>query len=396
MSQNLSQKLARRIIERVGSTGQPPEEGLQYFSVGLEKYIDVINQEYFENFIKDGGTNFKMVVGSYGGGKTHFLYSLRYEAWKRNYVTAYVTLQSSGECPFHAIDLVYKAIVRNLMPPLPESKRESVSEQGICALLKAWYVERLSRYLDQGKSVDKAREDLASDISKLPQSTNTSISFSNAIRYAIEALHHENEERFNDICQWLLGEGFDRRRHSQYKITGKIDRTTAMNTLRALSKSIRDLDYTGLVILLDEAEQIPSLTARNRDQHLDNLRGLIDECAKSTLPGVMIFYAIPDEKPLLSYEALSQRISAIFETTYPIGVKLLLDKLVEDPSEFLYQLGNRLVDIYAIAYNKSFDPAERDRVVRRVADEAVKQRYGDEGYKRLFVQRLIQEISRIS
>ena len=39
---SLSRILARKIIEQVGSSGQPPEEGLHHFSVGLESYLRVM------------------------------------------------------------------------------------------------------------------------------------------------------------------------------------------------------------------------------------------------------------------------------------------------------------------------------------------------------------------
>ena len=57
----LDQRTARRIIEQLGGSGQPPEFGVQYFSVGLDPYLDVIEDEYLANFIKSGGSAFKLV-----------------------------------------------------------------------------------------------------------------------------------------------------------------------------------------------------------------------------------------------------------------------------------------------------------------------------------------------
>ena len=36
----LDARLARRIIDNLGSAGQPPEYGVQYFTVGLDPYLD--------------------------------------------------------------------------------------------------------------------------------------------------------------------------------------------------------------------------------------------------------------------------------------------------------------------------------------------------------------------
>jgi len=73
---------AKRIIEIVGSSGTPPEYGFQYFTSGLDIYLNTIEKEYLKEFIKGGGSAFKMVIGAYGEGKTHFLYSIRELAWK--------------------------------------------------------------------------------------------------------------------------------------------------------------------------------------------------------------------------------------------------------------------------------------------------------------------------
>ena len=100
----LSPSIARNIIERVGSSGQPPEYGFQFFSSGLDPYLSAIDTEYLSSFIKDGGSVFKMVVGTYGGGKTHFLYCVRDIAWKHNFVVSYVSLKPE-ECPFHKLEL---------------------------------------------------------------------------------------------------------------------------------------------------------------------------------------------------------------------------------------------------------------------------------------------------
>lgn len=112
----LTQNVARQIIDRVGGPGQPPEYGFQFFTAGIGQYLTVIDEEYLHTLIRQGGSSFKMVVGVYGGGKTHFLLSIRDLAWKHKYVTANVDL-SPKESPFSKLELVYKNIIRNMHPP---------------------------------------------------------------------------------------------------------------------------------------------------------------------------------------------------------------------------------------------------------------------------------------
>ncbi|MEO0088627.1 MAG: BREX system ATP-binding domain-containing protein, partial [candidate division WOR-3 bacterium] len=137
----INKELAKAIVHKLGSYGTPPEFGLEYYTVGLEKYLEVIEEEYFKDYLKLKLSSFKLIVGNYGGGKTHFLYCLRKKAMENNYLTSYVSL-SPVECPFDKLELVYKVIALNLMAP---KISEEISfdtfyyERGIDNVIKLWY-----------------------------------------------------------------------------------------------------------------------------------------------------------------------------------------------------------------------------------------------------------------
>ena len=62
MENELDKNVAHRIIASVGGTGQPPEYGFQYFSVGLDQITKILDEEYFQSFIKNGGSSFKAII----------------------------------------------------------------------------------------------------------------------------------------------------------------------------------------------------------------------------------------------------------------------------------------------------------------------------------------------
>ncbi len=134
----LNKQIARHIVERLASHGTAPEVGVEYFSVGIDKYLRVLDSEYLSSYVKEGGNVFKVVKGVYGGGKTHFLYSVRNLAWKHNFVVAYLSL-SPKICPFHRLDLVYKEIAKDITPPLSEEELISGYESGVPAYLRRWF-----------------------------------------------------------------------------------------------------------------------------------------------------------------------------------------------------------------------------------------------------------------
>ena len=387
-------RTARRIIETVGSHGTPPEWGFQYFTVGLDPYIGVIDGEYLKTYVKeDAGAAFKVVIGAYGGGKTHFLYCIRDLAWRENFLVSYVPL-SPDETPFHKLEYVYRSIVRNVMYPQRAEALFEGSERGIEAFLKTWYHER-KQGIDRETTgdVDSAEAfDLCTD-SVVSELENTN--FANAFRSALRALWKERNEDFRNIMQWVKMEGYSRDIHREHGILHGIDRSNAFSMIRSLVQLIKNAGFSGLVILFDEAEQIPSLSSRQRDQMLANLRELIDACGNSTFRNVMIFYAIPDENFFEGrsnvYEALKQRIATVFDFFNPTGVKIRLEKLEVDSIDFLTRVGEKLADVYVRGYEQAgFTPEELVGEIRQVAEAAYEQRFGDLGYKRVFVQAVVR------
>jgi len=386
----LTAKTARQIIETVGSTGQPPEWGFQAFTVGLDPYLSILRDEYLGDYIAQGGSSFKEVVGIYGGGKTHFLYSVRDIAWAQNYAVAYVSL-SAESSPFAKLELVFREIMRNLVPPLSrEQELLSGYERGVGAIIKRWYSADYDEAQSAGLQGADLHDELRSRIEALAGIEN--LSFANAIKKAyLCLLDQESDEEFGVIMQWLTGEGHVAA-HKKLGILQKIDQTTVWTMLRSLTQWLRRIDYKGLVLLFDEAERMTSLSTKQFSQHLSNLREMIDACGSSAFPAVLTLYAVPDEHFLDGkteiYEALRQRLSTVFDVVNPTGVRISLDKVISEPLPFLLQVGDKLSGVFETAYGP-LEPENRNATIKLIAKDASEKRFADEGYKRLFVQELI-------
>lgn len=391
MTNELSPLEARHIIDRVGGNGTPPEYGFQFFTSGIEPYLDTLEAEYLSTFISQGGSAFKMVVGVYGGGKTHFLYCVREIAWKYNFAVSYVSL-SASQSPFHRLDLVYKQIVQHLMPPLSPKELLSGYEEGIVSFLRTWFSQKYSESQNRGLPEGALKKELRHNIESI--GGVESLSFLRAVKSAFYALLDGHDDDFQNICQWLTAEPYNRMALQPHSILERIDKMTAFIMLRSLAQWIRRIGYNGLIILLDEAEREASLSTKQREQLLSNLRELIDECGHTRFQGVMFFYAVPDEYFLEGrtqiYEALKQRVATVFATLNPSGVKIELEDTVSDPIEFLNEIGQKLAQIYETAYGCKFSANDCQITVNLVAETAYGQRHGDIGYKRLFVQKLVQ------
>jgi hypothetical protein len=387
--------VARKIIETVGSQGNPPEYGFQYFSAGLEIYLETLDEEYLKTYIREGGSVFKMVVGIYGEGKTHFLFSVREIAWQRNYVSAYIPLNPE-QTPFHRLQQVYKSIIANLIYPQSADDLLSGHERGIEAVIKKWYNEKHQEI--SGISPEEAVEDeMMRYISSLE--SYESASFRNAIKEAFISLLEKREDDFSIIIQWLSGENPPKNMLKNFKIFEKLDKSTAFKFIRSLIEWIQEIGYTGLVVLLDEAEQTPSMSSNQKNTLLNNLRELIDECGHTNFQSTMWFYAVTDENFLegktLIYEALRQRLSTIFDVEInPTGVKIHLNRIAQDPINLLKQIGLKLAKTYEVAYNVKFEEKVIADTLENIAEEAYKMKL-ETGYKRLFVKNIIGAFHKI-
>jgi len=381
---------ARKIIETVGGEGIPPQCGYEYFTAGLDPYLAVIDEEYLSTFIKDGGAVFKLVIGPYGGGKTHFLYSVRGLAWKHDFAVAYVPL-SPTESPFHSLDRVLAAVMRGLAAPLTTAEAISGWEDGFPAFLKRWFARRTQELQEHQLSSEDAHAQVLADIDAMQVE---SVSFRRAVRAAIVALIEHNDTAFDDLCQWLLVEGHTPQLRKEHQVLQKIDQKSAPSILRSLTQMVRQMGYNGLVLLFDEVERMSSMSSKQRDKHLSNLRELIDECGHTTFQGTMLLFAVPDKKFLEGrtqiYEALSQRVSTVFDELNTSGVCIELDKVIPEPVPFLREVGAKLTGIYQAAYGHEFEQTTAEESMKAIAEEAFEERFGDTGYKRLFVQRAIR------
>lgn len=381
---------ARRIIQDVGSSGQPPIYGYQYFTAGIDPYIAVLDEEYLKEYISAGGNSFKLVIGTYGGGKTHFLYSVQGISWKYGYVTSYVEL-SQNSTPFHKLEEVYRAIVAGLLYPQGGEALLQGYDRGIEAVLKAWFLSKQEEYSQRysGEALESALTDYVNGLGPYE-----SRSFQNAIRQAFFTQLHRDDEGFGLIVQWLKGESLPKKFLASYHIFEKLDKSTAFKFTRDLTRWIQEIGYEGLIILMDEAEQTPSMSTRQRETLLNNLREIVDACSKCAIKRTMFFYAVPDESFLEGktavYEALNQRLSTVFEGAInPSGVKIYLEHLEKDPKAFLKEVGEKLARIYEIAYDHSFDPDILDENLKEIARRAYEEKFGEIGYKRGFVQQVI-------
>jgi P-loop Domain of unknown function (DUF2791) len=338
---------------------------------------------------------FKLVVGDYGSGKSHFLYCVRDRAWERNFAVSRVEL-SPKESPYDDQKRVYAAVASSIIWHDPDELGED--ERGLTRFLEGTLRRLVAPHsLDLEDAGTAELPDVQALRETLAATAVDSLSFQKAVEGYVSALLHGQALRQEALGRWLHGEEVspeDMRDLRQIGVTEKINRNNAFKVLRSLCQVVRALGYTGLVLLFDEGDRMLSVGGKSEKVATDNLREVIDRC-REDLPGTMFMYAVPPEfvkSVVPKYPALQQRIQTptYFSRANPFSPQISLDKLDIPDEELLTEIGGRLLPIFQVAYDIHLD-ADIQAQNSRLFSEAARHSYLDMSHRRLFIKALVME-----
>lgn len=387
--------LARQIIEVLGQSGTPYSKGVSYYNVGNETLLNTLDTNYLGAYLADGGAVFKLVIGDYGSGKSHFLYCVRDRAWQRNFAVSKVDL-SPKECPYNDQRLVYAAVASSII--WHELGSQSEDERGLSRFLEGTLRRLLAAYGGRFDDPDSAElPEVRAFLHTLQATPVDSLSFHKAIQGYFNALLRGQERRLETLERWLHGETVsseDMRDLRLVGVTERINRANAFKMLRSLCQVVRAMGYTGLALLFDEGDRMMSVGGKSEKVATDNLREVIDRC-REDLPGAMFMYAVPpafihDIVP--KYPALQQRVltPGYFSRANPFSAQINLEQLDIPDHELLIQIGVRLLAIFEVAYGVKLDPAIQAQNIDILAQAAIES-YLAISHRRLFVKTVVTE-----
>lgn len=388
-------RLARQIIDVLGQSGTPLSKGVSYYNVGNESLINAIDTHYLGSYLADGGAVFKMVVGDYGSGKSHFLYCVRDRAWERNFAVSKVDL-SPKESPYDDQRRVYAAVASSII--WHELGNLGEDERGLSRFLEGT-LRRLAGA--HGIDLQDTRVAEVPDVRAMLQTLATtpvdSLSYHKAIQGYFHALMRGQDLRLESLGRWLHGEDVstdDMRDLRSIGVTEKINKNNAFKMLRSLCQTVRALGYTGLVLLFDEGDRMLSVGGRSEKIATDNLREVIDRC-REDLPGTLFLYAVPpafiyDIVP--RYPALQQRVQTptCFSRSNPFSPQIDLNTLDVPDVELLNQIGSRLLPIFELAYDTRLNHEIQAQNIAALS-EAARTSYLAISHRRLFIKALVTE-----
>lgn len=328
----VSQVEARSILEALKRGGVPIEKA-QYLAVGRGEWLSSVREDL--NFIATGGAKPRLIVAPYGGGKTHFLSLISNIALKENFVVSYVELQSR-EAPFDRFETIFGKIMRQV---------RTCDGQGIQYIFDKW-ANTFPYY-----SVQEI-ENALSTISR-------SIDFRRALRSYLDLStisSPDSLKRRQDIITWLFGDPLPAPIMKEIGIRNRVTIANVSEIMTSFLGLLRSAKYSGLVLLLDEAEAITSLSqSQKREGANQNLRKLLDNTDDNH--GLYIIFATTPkflEDPIhgaRSYPALWDRIRTLMILPKGLASKRSMLMVLEPLNEGnLIELAKKVVSIHAIAW----------------------------------------------
>lgn len=359
----VSPRRRREIIDAL-RRGTVPQRGLDVMAVGLDHFHDALLAEL--DATADGGAVFKAVRGEYGAGKTFFARWLTETAKQRGFATAEVQI-SETETPLHRLETVYRRITESL-------DTEAISPSAFRDILDGWFrvleEDAIAAGADPSDpSVIANRTDALLE-QRLGAVGRTAPAFAAALRAYHQAIRAGDTSTADGLAAWLGGQphvAAGVRRGAG--IRGELDHFGAFGFLQGLLTVLRDSDYRGLVLVLDEVETLQRVRADVREKSLNALRQLLDEVDAGRFPGL---YVLITGTPAF-YEG-TQGVQRLPPLAARISVDFSGDPRWDNPRapqirlvgfrrETLIELGARIRAIYAQS------SAAADRIANHVTDD---------------------------
>lgn len=376
----------RLIWELLKSKGIPPERGALSFTGGLGPVLSTLRDYYLTDLIPNTDGSFdKLVVGQYGGGKTHFLRAVQEIAGEEGYVTSYVAL--SGIEDYHELSSLVTRIFGEIRLPLSDE-----TKGGAFALLDG-AVEKKRRIFEQSGMPDPDAG-LEQWVKQVRFQAWPHPEYGKVLYRVIGALLEENTDLVEVGIEWLEGIKLpaDRRKVlGASAVSGQANlRRHGLQLIMSLVAFVKECGFTGTCLLLDEAENAFNVKGKAKEKALGTLRNLGDNFSTREAKRTFMLTAVTKEveESFVDYMALQQRYARIagpFSAENRSSPVIDLGELPYDNLRVLIEIGEKLLDLANRIYPETLRTEIELQNLERLANYAESRSF-DVNHRRLFVK----------
>lgn len=341
--------------------GNVPEKGVKNLCIGREKEIDEF--EKLLDKVNNKKAIVKFINGEFGAGKSFFLKVIEEMAYDKNFVVSWITL--SNDVPFNKIDIVYKNIVKSL---------KCKTGTSLSHIIDRWITELKMMAFEQTSNPQKQNQLVQESIyDDLAETREHASAFAMAIESYNKLMNEEDYKTAEYAKAWLRGDSnipYTEKR--KFGVKGDVTKDNAIHFLEALSIFVKSIGYSGLVVLIDEAEFTMNLhTKKLRDVAYNYMRDIYDNCNLGKFENsLFVFAATPElfdnaQKGIPSYEALDDRLKDVLDTDLPDMRKPIFNLKGFEKEDLLDVAGKLLImheEVYKWNANDKINPVLNDIV----------------------------------
>lgn len=391
----ISPERRREIIDAL-RRGTVPHAGLDLFAVQLERFTGALDDELA--LVSRGGSVFKAVRGEYGSGKTFFARYLEERAKSQGFAASEVQV-SESETPLHRLETVYRRLIEQLATPeCPRGAFQTVIDTWLYTLVQDLDSSG-SGAISEEQMLLLTKELLEKRLTEVSRSTPV---FAAALRGYVEARHKGDAALAQGLLAWLGGQpnvGAAIKR--TVGIKGDVDHFAALGFLQGLLLVLRDANYKGLVLVLDEVETLQRVRGDVREKALNALRQWIDDIDAGRFPGLYLLITgtpqfFEGTQGVKRLPPLAQRLHVEFDADSrfdnPKAVQLRLRPFRQ---ESLQAVGCKVRDLYAAGSEagERIRALADDRYVAILAQSVTGSLGGKVGIApRIFLKKLVGEV----
>ncbi|WP_316395215.1 BREX system ATP-binding domain-containing protein [Bradyrhizobium sp. 33ap4] len=365
----LTPSLARALIRGL-VRGTAISSGVRYIHVGHTNWL-AAQRELLDEIAADGHADTKFVRGTYGAGKSHFLSMVQDLAGVRNWATSHIECKVDG-VQIDRFETLYPQIVGKLrLADMPSGEPDAPNDP-IRWMLEKWAREELRRAGVREDALTRpfdAELRLYGQLEKRLLRSSLPQDFIRAAAGFARASLARDAETMAAVCGWISGTkewisipGRYLRQPSAIEPAGKpinlrpIGKGSARDAMRGVLWLVRSAGYAGLVLCIDEIEELAKLGSKKRqDQALQTLREYVDHAGGEGGFRNLCMYlaATPEmfesEEYFPRYDALATRIQAVSTEVNWRGPVIDLDRTPLDGS-LMREMAARICKVYAVAY----------------------------------------------
>ncbi len=300
------------------------------YNVGRERHLRALTDDL--DFVAAGGYKLRFLVGDWGYGKTHLLSLFAGRAIAADFAVSHVELHAR-EAPLERGEVIAAAIIANARFP---------GDIDIERRIRTWSAET--------ELTDRV------EIDDWLGGVSPSLEFRAILRAALgQSRTRGGPDLIADGVRWLVGGDPTPALTRETGIRGALKARVASELLTSFLRFVSATGARGLLLLLDEAEAITSLTrAAKRDEANQTLRRLLDNPEQRAHLEVVFAttsrFMSDTTRGARSYPALWARIAA----SGPIGMfnpRATVLELQPLTSEELGELGARIASVHALAHD---------------------------------------------